>query len=89
MLLPHLIRAVQPNMRVIVLLRDPVARMYSAFWYYGCLYNVYKDYGMSPKGFDRLAKVLSCSAGSQHWVSAQRCLSAAAAAAAITIGPLS
>ena len=55
-LLPQLIRAVQPEMRVVVMLRDPVARMYSAFWYYGCLYNVYKDYGMTPRGFDRLAK---------------------------------
>ena len=57
--LPQLIRAVQPEMKVVVMLRDPVARMYSAFWYYGCLYNVYKEYGMSPKGFHRLATVRS------------------------------
>ena len=55
--LPQLIRAVQPDMRVVVMLRDPVERMYSAFWYYGCLYNVYKDYGMTPKGFHKLVTV--------------------------------
>ena len=55
--LPQLLRAVQPDMRVVVMLRDPVERMYSAFWYYGCLYNVYKDYGMTPKGFHKLVTV--------------------------------
>lgn len=55
--LPQLLRAVQPEMKVVAILRDPVARMYSAFWYYGCLYNVYKDHGMTAKGFHKLATV--------------------------------
>ena len=55
--LPQLLRAVQPDMKALVMLRDPVERMYSAFWYYGCLYNVYKDYGMNPKGFHKLVVV--------------------------------
>ena len=53
--LPQLLRAVQPDMKVVAILRDPVARMYSAFWYYGCLYNVYKDHGMTAKGFHKHA----------------------------------
>lgn len=37
----EVLRAVQPDMKLIVMLRDPVARFESAFWYYGCLYNLY------------------------------------------------
>jgi hypothetical protein len=35
----EVIRAVQPDMKIVVILREPVSRMYSAFWYYGCLYG--------------------------------------------------
>eukprot|EP00887_Chlorella_sp_A99_P007481 scaffold2.g7481.t1 len=55
-LLPQVLRAVQPEMRLVVMLRDPVERMHSAFWYYGCLYNIYKGYGMSAEGFHRFAQ---------------------------------
>lgn len=55
-ILPAVIRAVQPDMKVIVMLRDPVDRMYSAYWYYGCLYNIYEPWGMSDAGFDKWAK---------------------------------
>ena len=41
------------------MLRDPVDRMYSAYWYYGCLYGLYQAWGMSDAGFDRYASV-SC-----------------------------
>lgn len=33
------VSALQPDMRVIVILRNPVDRMYSAYWYYGCMYG--------------------------------------------------
>jgi hypothetical protein len=31
-LLPEVLRTVQPDMKVVVMLRDPVSRLYSAFW---------------------------------------------------------
>lgn len=41
------------------MLRDPVARLLSAYWYYGCLYGIYKHYGeMGPQGFHAFAQVL-------------------------------
>ena len=56
-ILPAVVKAVQPEMRVIVMLRDPVERMYSAFWYYGCLYDVYKAWGMIENVFEKYAAV--------------------------------
>ena len=32
---------VQPDMMIIVIMRDPIERLYSAFWYYGCLYGLH------------------------------------------------
>ncbi|KAK9810890.1 hypothetical protein WJX73_005645 [Symbiochloris irregularis] len=55
-ILPGVIRGVQPDMKVIVMLRDPVDRMYSAYWYYGCLYSLYEAWGMSDVGFDAWAR---------------------------------
>ena len=60
--LPRVLRAVQPDMKLLVMLRNPVDRMYSAFWYYGCLYGIYKHLGMDADGFHRLAEVRGCQA---------------------------
>lgn len=49
------LKEVQPDGRILVLMRDPVARMYSAFWYYGCRYDIYKKYGMTADGFHEFA----------------------------------
>ena len=35
----QVLSGVQPDMKLIVILRDPVERLYSAFWYYGCMYG--------------------------------------------------
>ncbi|KAK9829104.1 hypothetical protein WJX72_003914 [[Myrmecia] bisecta] len=55
-LLPRVLKAVQPDMKLIVMLRNPVDRMYSAFWYYGCLYGIYKHLGMDAEGFHKLVE---------------------------------
>ena len=50
----ELLHAVQPEMKIIVMLRDPIARFESAFWYYGCLYNLYGN--MTAQRLHKLAK---------------------------------
>eukprot|EP00899_Mesostigma_viride_P013848 jgi/Mesvir1/22464/Mv18494-RA.1 len=55
-LLPELMYAVNPAERLILMVREPAARMYSAFWYYGCLYHIYDNFGMSPAGFHKFVE---------------------------------
>lgn len=49
------LKEVQPDSKVVVLMRDPVTRLHSAFWYYGCHHGIYKSYGMTADGFHRFA----------------------------------
>lgn len=42
-------------MKVIVILREPVSRLHSAFWYYGCMHGIYKHLGMHADGFHKFA----------------------------------
>jgi hypothetical protein len=53
--MPAMLRATQPDMKLIVIMRDPVARLYSAFWYYGCMYGIYGKWGMTREGFHEFA----------------------------------
>ncbi|GMH44760.1 hypothetical protein BSKO_12712 [Bryopsis sp. KO-2023] len=53
-LLPEVLKSIQPDMKLILMLRDPVKRIFSAYWYYGCLYGIYKHYGkMSSQSFHK------------------------------------
>ena len=36
---PLLLREMQPNAKFVVLLREPISRLYSAFWFYAAKYN--------------------------------------------------
>ena len=54
-IVPEVIRAVQPDMKMIVIMREPISRMYSAFWYYGCLYGN-KAKPLTPEAFDTSAR---------------------------------
>ena len=59
--------AVQPDMRIIVIMRNPVERLYSAYWYYGCMYGG-KGAVLSAEGFHAAAQrevglVSKCIAG--------------------------
>ena len=47
---PLLLKELQPNAKFVVLLREPLNRLYSAFWYYA--YNEYKK-KLSPKIFSK------------------------------------
>jgi N-acetylgalactosamine 4-sulfate 6-O-sulfotransferase len=55
-IIPAVLRATQPEMKLIVIMRDPVQRMHSAYWYYGCMYGVHSKDGLSPEGFDTVAQ---------------------------------
>ena len=46
---PLLLREMQPNAKFVVLLREPISRLYSAFWFYAAKYN-YQD-KLSPEIF--------------------------------------
>ena len=54
--LPAVHRAAQPRTRLILMLREPAARMHSAFWYYGCLHGLYQRHGLSAGGFHAFAQ---------------------------------
>ena len=47
--LPAVMAALQPDLPLVALLRDPGDRLYSAFWYYG---HYTKKHGASAEGFD-------------------------------------
>jgi hypothetical protein len=49
------LRAAQPDMKLVVIMREPVERMYSAYWYYGCMYGIHSENGLSADGFDSVA----------------------------------
>ena len=50
--LADVLAALQPELRLIAILRNPVDRMYSAFYYYG---HYAKRYGATPDGFHEYA----------------------------------
>jgi hypothetical protein len=54
--LADVLRAVQPDMHSIIVMRAPADRMYSAFWYYGCTYGIYGRWGMHAQGFHAMAQ---------------------------------
>lgn len=54
--LPAVHRAAQPRTRLILVLREPAARMHSAFWYYGCMHGLYQRHGLSAAGFHGFAQ---------------------------------
>ena len=43
--LPHVMRWLQPSVRLLLMLREPAARYYSAYTYYNRRYRVYKRFG--------------------------------------------
>lgn len=51
-----------------LMLREPAARMYSAFYYYGCAHGLYQAHGISAAGFHTFALV---------WVACSSCLTPA------------
>jgi hypothetical protein len=51
----EVVHAVQPDMKFAVIVREPAARMYSAFWYYGCMYGIHGD-TLTPEKFHETAK---------------------------------
>ena len=56
-LLPHVLAWVQPQLRMVVMLREPGPRYFSAYWYYHKRYNIYRAFGpLSAASFDRMAR---------------------------------
>jgi hypothetical protein len=55
--LPVVHRAAQPTTRLVLILREPAARMHSAFYYYGCAHGLYQAHGISAAGFHTFALV--------------------------------
>jgi len=55
--LPVVHRAAQPTTRLVLMLREPAARMHSAFYYYGCAHGLYQAHGISAAGFHSFALV--------------------------------
>lgn len=51
----EVVKAVQPDMKVIVMMREPISRMYSAYWYYGCLYGRTGE-PLTAEAFDSIAR---------------------------------
>ncbi len=65
--LPAVHRAAQPRTRLILVLREPAARMHSAFWYYGCMHGLYQQHGLSAAGFHAFAQARRpCSPSAPH-----------------------
>ena len=55
-LLPQVLRVAQPDMKLVVMMRDPVERFQSAYWYYGCMHGVNAEGGMGPENFHDVAE---------------------------------
>lgn len=53
--LPLVLKVAQPLMKVIVMVRNPVDRFYSAFYYYGCSYSK-RDVKFTPETFHERAE---------------------------------
>lgn len=51
----EVVHAVQPGMRSAIIMREPLSRMYSAYWYYGCMYGNAQS-NLSPERFHEAAK---------------------------------
>ena len=54
--IPHVLAWLQPSVRLLLMLREPSARYYSAYWYYDKRYKIYSRFG--PTGaasFDAMA----------------------------------
>lgn len=43
--IPHVLRWLQPSARILLMLREPSSRYYSAYGYYNRRYHIYKRYG--------------------------------------------
>ncbi|KAL3918235.1 MAG: hypothetical protein SGPRY_006096, partial [Prymnesium sp.] len=47
----------QPDLKLLVMLREPASRFYSAYTYYNRRYRIYEKYGpQNPASFGRMAK---------------------------------
>ena len=56
-LLPHVLAWLQPQLRLLLMLREPGARYFSAYWYYNKRYRIYAAHGpLSAASFDRMAR---------------------------------
>ena len=56
-LLPHVLAWVQPQLRLVLMLREPGPRYFSAYWYYHKRYGIYRAFGpLSAASFDRMAR---------------------------------
>ena len=56
-LLPHVLAWLQPQLRMVIMLREPGARYFSAYWYYHKRYGIYRAFGpLSAASFDRMAR---------------------------------
>lgn len=51
-----MLRAAQPGMKLVVMMRDPVERLHSAFWYYGCMHGVGAKGGLDADAFHAAAE---------------------------------
>ena len=55
-LLPQILGWLQPNVRLLLMLREPAERYYSAYWYYNKRYRIYERFGPhGAKGFAAMA----------------------------------
>ncbi|KAL1514621.1 hypothetical protein AB1Y20_003715 [Prymnesium parvum] len=56
LLLPQVMAWLQPALKLLVMLREPAARYYSAYTYYNRRYRIYESYGpQGPRSFGRMA----------------------------------
>lgn len=56
-LLPHVLAWLQPQLRLLMMLREPGARYFSAYWYYNKRYRIYAAHGpLSAASFDSMAR---------------------------------